>query len=447
MQSQQNELDKSTMTTIVKKALHASADGIPLLPFALMALLSTVLMLAGQLQATGMPGSFALMWSIGFICFAVGERLPIWREYIGGGLIMAFLMSALLAHTEVIDASDAKFMAASVIDNRFMHFLLVTLVAANLLAVNRQALLKSLVGYVPIILAGVVGAMLLSVIVGVLVRIEPIRVITHYALPIMGGGNAAGAIPMAEVYADATGRDGAEYYGFAISVLTIANLIAVLAASILNQLGKKFPAITGNGQLMRKQLNPTPEAKPPMANEAANPDATDTRAAIFLVMVMLLTSFVLYALIPSVHLFAWAVLLTLLLNLFDLVPQELVKSLQTVSTWAMRMFLILVLVAVGLMTDLNELIQALTLTTVMIAGATVLGAIIGTALMGQLLGFYPLEAAITAGLCMANRGGSGDLEVLGAARRMELYPYSQLSSRIGGGMVLFIAGYLFSVLL
>ena len=35
--------------------------------------------------------------------------------------------------------------------------------------------------------------------------------------------------------------------------------------------------------------------------------------------------------------------------------------------------------------------------------------------------FYPIEAAITAGLCMANRGGAGDVAVLGAADRIGSY--------------------------
>ncbi|MBW2366418.1 MAG: 2-hydroxycarboxylate transporter family protein [Deltaproteobacteria bacterium] len=30
---------------------------------------------------------------------------------------------------------------------------------------------------------------------------------------------------------------------------------------------------------------------------------------------------------------------------------------------------------------------------------------------------------------------------------MELYPFAQISSRIGGGIVLVLAGYLFSILL
>ena len=64
-----------------------------------------------------------------------------------------------------------------------------------------------------------------------------------------------------------------------------------------------------------------------------------------------------------------------------------------------------------------------------------------------MVGFYPVDAAITAGMCMANRGGSGDIACLGAADRMELMAYAQLSSRLGGGIVLIIASFVFSFFL
>ena len=41
---------------------------------------------------------------------------------------------------------------------------------------------------------------------------------------------------------------------------------------------------------------------------------------------------------------------------------------------------------------------------------------------GYLVGFYPVESAITAGLCTTNMGGTGDIAVLSAAKRMELLP-------------------------
>ena len=82
-----------------------------------------------------------------------------------------------------------------------------------------------------------------------------------------------------------------------------------------------------------------------------------------------------------------------------------------------------------------------------IALLVVIGAVVGAGGIGYLVGFYPIDSAVTAGLCMANRGGNGDVAVLGAARRMDLMAYAQLSSRLGGGIVLIVASFLFSFLL
>ena len=111
------------------------------------------------------------------------------------------------------------------------------------------------------------------------------------------------------------------------------------------------------------------------------------------------------------------------------------------------MSVLIIMVGVGADTDLNQLIDAINLSNVVIAFLIVVGAIIGSAIVGQLVGFYPIDSAITAGLCMANRGGSGDLAVLGASHRMGLIAYAQLSSRLGGGIVLIIGSILFGALI
>lgn len=67
--------------------------------------------------------------------------------------------------------------------------------------------------------------------------------------------------------------------------------------------------------------------------------------------------------------------------------------------------------------------------------------------MGKVVKFYPVESAITAGLCMSNAGGNGDIYVLTSANRMELMPFAQISSRIGGAIVLFTQSVLAGILL
>ena len=96
--------------------------------------------------------------------------------------------------------------------------------------------------------------------------------------------------------------------------------------------------------------------------------------------------------------------------------------------------------------DFEQMLSVLTPSNLFIIVMVVCGAMVGAAIMGWFVGFYPVESAVTAGLCMTNMGGAGDLAVLGAAKRMDLISYAQISSRIGGAIVLLIASVVFSVI-
>ena len=75
-----------------------------------------------------------------------------------------------------------------------------------------------------------------------------------------------------------------------------------------------------------------------------------------------------------------------------------------------------------------------------------IGAFFGAFFVGKLVGFYPVEAGITAGLCMSNMGGTGDVAVLSAAGRMELMPFAQISSRLGGAVILLLGSLMLSLM-
>ncbi|MFR7502961.1 MAG: 2-hydroxycarboxylate transporter family protein [Faecalibacterium sp.] len=122
----------------------------------------------------------------------------------------------------------------------------------SVLSVDRKMLLKSFVGYIPTILAGIVGALALAGVVGAVTGVGAIEAITGYAIPVMGGGNGAGIQPMSKMRAAATGGDASTWYASAFAIISIGNLVAVIMSALLNKLGNAHPSLTGNGQLMKR---------------------------------------------------------------------------------------------------------------------------------------------------------------------------------------------------
>ena len=149
----------------------------------------------------------------------------------------------------------------------------------------------------------------------------------------------------------------------------------------------------------------------------------------------------------KIHAFAYTILFVVILAVLGVIPPGVRMAAKKIQSFTASIIAVLVMVCMGVDFDLGQLAAALTFSNVLIALMVVIGAIIGSALTGKLVGFYPIDTAITAGLCMANRGGAGDVAVLGAARRLELISYAQLSSRVGGGIVLVVASFIFSIYL
>ena len=58
--------------------------------------------------------------------------------------------------------------------------------------------------------------------------------------------------------------------------------------------------------------------------------------------------------------------------------------------------------------------------------------------VGRWVNLYPIEAAIV-NACHSGQGGTGDVAILTAANRMELMPFAQIATRIGGAITVTIA--------
>jgi Na+/citrate or Na+/malate symporter len=278
--------------------------------------------------------------------------------------------------------------------------------------------------------------------------IDVSAIVSLYVLPIMGGGNGAGAVPLSEMWESTTGQSKDSFYSAAIAILTLANNFAILAAVGLDALGKRYPKLTGNGELLRSaqtiiEEGPKKEEKPIGLSDVAG-------GFLLTGAVYALSRLFSEVILPDIggvelHLYAYMVIFSILLNLSNLIPSNVTKGAKRFSSFLTGPLMAMCMVGIGIaFTDLGELASVLNWQTIVICIFVVLGAVIGSGFTGQLFGFYFVEGAITAGLCMANRGGSGDLQVLGACKRMNLMSYAAISSRIGGAIILLIASVAFN---
>ncbi|MGN0266671.1 MAG: 2-hydroxycarboxylate transporter family protein, partial [Lachnospiraceae bacterium] len=189
-----------------------------------------------------------LIIAYGIIFFEVGERLPIWNTYIGGGVLAAFFGTAIIRQLglipEIYLEPINEFIGGDTIN--FTSLWIIVLITGSVLSLEKKILLKSFAGYFPAILGGLAAAMGFGVVAGLFFHISPVDIILKYVLPVMGGGNGAGAVPMSEIYEKITGESAVSYYAFAIIILTIANVMSILAGALLNTLGEKIPALTGD---------------------------------------------------------------------------------------------------------------------------------------------------------------------------------------------------------
>ncbi|MCD7906377.1 MAG: 2-hydroxycarboxylate transporter family protein, partial [Clostridium sp.] len=127
--------------------------------------------------STDLAGSFALMLSIGILCNEIGERIPIWNSYVGGGLVLAFLVSAFLFTYNLIPQKYAEAMVMVMDEADFLSFFIIFLITGSILALDRKLLIRSFAGYIPAIFGGLIGAGVLGILAGLAFGISPTHVL------------------------------------------------------------------------------------------------------------------------------------------------------------------------------------------------------------------------------------------------------------------------------
>lgn len=389
-----------------------------------------------------MVGAFALMFIIGSTLEIIGNKTPIVKDYLGGGPIVIIFGSAALVMYKILPQYSLDAVTALMKTNGFLDFYIAALIAGSILGMNRKLLIKAAIGYMPAILGGVITALALVGVTGAVLGYGYKEAILFVGIPIMGGGMGAGAVPLAKIFGMSMNKDAAEVLSMMVPAVALGNAMAIVVAGILDKIGKSKPSLTGNGELMANNSD--------VAVDKEEHEPIDYK--IMSIGILISTSFYIFGsiiskFIPSVHTYAWMIISVALVKTLGLLPRKYEMACAEWYQFVMKNFTAVLLVGIGVAyTDLGTVISSLNLTYIILVGVTIVGATIGSGFAGKFVGFYPVEASITAGLCMANMGGTGDVAVLSAANRMKLMPFAAISSRLGGAIILIIASFIMKLL-
>lgn len=399
---------------------------------------------------TGMIGALYVMLFLGALLGVIGDNTPILKDYFGGGPILIIFASAALVYfnilPESITLSIKAFMETgslrandAVIGYKagFLDFYIAALITGSILAMSRKLLVKASVRFLPTILGGVVVSLGLVTIVAAVMGYGAQEGLTTIGIPIIGGGMGAGAVPLAEIFSQAWGIDSAEILSKLVPAVALGNALAIVSAGLLDKLGKKYPDLSGEGKLIKIDDDDLNED---VDGEGLDGDVKNYGIGMLFAVAFFTFGAIVGKFVPGIHPYAWMIITVGIVKVIGVLPRKIELACGEWYKFVAGNFTSALLVGIGIAyTNLGQVIDSFSLTYLILVSVTVIGAIIGTMIVGKLVGFYPIEAAITAGLCMANMGGTGDVAVLGAAKRMELMPFAQISSRIGGTIILLIA--------
>ena len=390
---------------------------------------------------TGIIGAIGVMAVVGYILNVAGDKTPIVNQFFGGGAIVIIFGSSYIFHSGLLPQETTETITTFVKGGGFLSFFIASLVTGSILGMDTNVLKKAALKYIPVILGGVACAFLFAGVVGAALGHGFMESVMLIALPIMGGGMGAGAVPLVEIMSGNTGMSAEVLLSKMVPALAIGNAIAIVMAGLLDKVGKFFPSLTGNGQLMRGKAE---EKQEEVEEQPISINVLGVGA--LLAITMYFVGSMLSSVI-SMHTYALMIIFVALVKVAGLMPRELERAAHGWYKFVVDNLTPALLVGIGVAyTDLNQIIESLSLVYFLMVFATVLGAIVGTAIIGRLMGFNPIEASITAGLCMANMGGTGDVAVLAASKRMELMPFAQISSRIGGAFMLILATMIIELL-
>ncbi|UJL47408.1 2-hydroxycarboxylate transporter family protein [Virgibacillus sp. NKC19-16] len=398
-----------------------------------------------EILPVNFASGFIVSVVMGLLLMWVGNQIPVFSTF-GGGPILCILIPALFLYWGWLPESMGALTDTFYNEIGFSDFAVTGIIVGSILSMDRKMLMKVGVRFFIPLLGAIFSGLLIGGLVGELIGFGFGQTIFYVVGPIMGGGMAAGAVPMAEIFASSSGDDAGAILAQIAPAVMVGNMICILAAGALNGLGKRKNRpknFSGDGEILR--LKEGEEKIDLKSDNSAFPFSLNSLSiGIIIATTIFVFGQIVAELIPGFHYYVWIILGAAALKIFNLLPEYIEKAAEDWYELITKAWVPAILVAISAgMIDFTSVIEIVTNPSyISLTVITVIVAVLAAGFIGLLVGFYFIESSIAAGIGMADMGGSGDVAVLSAAERMGLMPFLQISSRIGGAIMLIILSIL-----
>ncbi len=408
--------------------------GLPLPLYFLTLVLSAACLLADSLPAN-MAGAFFFLVSVGEGLNLVGNAVPVVRTFLGGSVICV-LGGAFLAYWGLFPAYAVETVDVFVNHSGFLTLYICGMITGSLFNIDRHLLLRASVRLLPVAVTAVFAGTLVCGLLGLLLGDGFWDNILYIAVAMTGGGMTAGTVPLASIYSAQLSVPAADILNRMAPATVLGNCLALVFAGILKDSGKWRPSWTGNGRLVNDGTPVKPV--PVTALTVEKLFGGFALSVAFYAAGALLNRFV-----PAVPTYAFMIVLVVIVKCGGLFPEEVEDAARQWGRFIIPAWTAAALFGIGVtLIDLNAILSNLTPAFFFTVLAVELTITLTAALLGKAVGFYPVEAAIAAGMCTTNMGGSGNVAVLSGAKRMELLPFAQIVTRSCGALMLTAGGIL-----
>jgi CCS family citrate carrier protein len=391
-------------------------------------------LIAAFLVTGKVPGeismSIAILAVCGFTCAEIGKRLPLLKN-IGAAAIMATFIPSALVFYHVLPQPLVKHVTDFTKQSNFLYLFIASIIVGSILSMDRQVLVKGFLKIFIPLAAGTVAAAIVGTTVGTLLGLGTYHTFFFVVVPIMAGGVGEGAIPLSMGYSDILHQPQGDLFAQVLPPVMLGSLTAILLSGTLNFVGKRFPHLTGEGRLQPDAEDHNELAAAEHGNGSM--DVGNIAAAGVTAISLYLVGLMAYRLFnfpaPVAMLF-----IAVLVKLTRVVSPSLQEGANVVYKFFSTAVTYPLLFAIGVaMTPWDKLVAAFHFANIVTIVSTVV-TLMGTGwLVGRRMKMYPIEAAIV-NACHSGQGGTGDVAILTAANRMQLMPFAQIATRIGGAI-------------